>query len=238
MPKEFKVGCKVPDMPSKEQPIVKNEEKVVERKEDNMIKVGKPAPSFTAPAYYQGKFVSIDLEEYRGKWVLLCFYPGDFTFVWATEVSAVADRYEEFKELGVEVLSVSVDSPFVHKVWNDSELSKMVDGGVQFPMLSDQGGKIGTLYGIYDEEGGVETRGRFIIDPDGIVQGFEVLTPPVGRNVDESVRQVKAFQLVRESEGSEATPSGWQPGKKTLKPGPDLVGNVWKEWSVKDNYDK
>ncbi len=81
MPKEFKVGCKVPDMPSKEQPIVKNEEKVVERKEDNMIKVGKPAPSFTAPAYYQGKFVSIDLEEYRGKWVLLCFYPGDFTFV-------------------------------------------------------------------------------------------------------------------------------------------------------------
>ncbi len=135
-------------------------------------------------------------------------------------------------------MSVSVDSPFVHKVWNDSELSKMVDGGVQFPMLSDQGGKIGTLYGIYDEEGGVETRGRFIIDPDGIVQGFEVLTPPVGRNVDESVRQVKAFQLVRESEGSEATPSGWQPGKKTLKPGPDLVGNVWKEWSVKDNYDK
>jgi peroxiredoxin (alkyl hydroperoxide reductase subunit C) len=114
----------------------------------------------------------------------------------------------------------------------------MVDGGVQFPMLSDQGGKIGSLYGVYDEEAGTENRGRFLIDPDGVVQGYEVLTPPVGRNVDETVRQVKAFQLVREAAGSEATPSGWQPGKKTLKPGPELVGNVWKEWNVKDNYGK
>ncbi len=142
--------------------------------------------------------------------------------------------------MGVEVLSVSVDSVYVHKIWNENELSKMLDGegGVGFPMLSDQGGKIGTLYGIYDDEGGVETRGRFIIDPDGIVQGYEVLTPPVGRNVDETVRQINAFQLVRESQGSEATPSGWKPGSKTLKPGPELVGNVWKEWTVKDSYDK
>ena len=142
--------------------------------------------------------------------------------------------------MGVEVLSVSVDSVYVHKIWNENELTKMldIDGGVGFPMLSDQGGKIGTLYGIYDEEGGTETRGRFIIDPDGIVQGYEVLTPPVGRNVDETVRQISAFQLVRESQGSEATSSGWKPGSKTLKPGPELVGNVWKEWTVKDSYDK
>lgn len=142
------------------------------------------------------------------------------------------------ENLGVQVLSVSVDSVFVHKMWNDHELSKMVDGGVPFPMLSDQSGEIGKMYGIYDEDAGVETRGRFIIDPDGIIQGFEVLTPPVGRNVGESIRQVKAFQLVRESKGTEATPSGWKPGKATLKPGPDLVGNVWKVWKVEDAFDE
>ena len=135
------------------------------------------------------------------------------------------------------MLSVSVDSVFVHKMWNDHELSKMVEGGIPFPMLSDQSGEIGKMYGIYDEDGGVETRGRFIIDPDGNIQGYEVLTPPVGRNVSESIRQVKAFQLVRESKGTEATPSGWRPGKKTLKPGPDLVGNVWKEWQVSEAFD-
>lgn len=145
-------------------------------------------------------------------------------------MSAVADKHDEFQALGVEVLSMSVDSVFVHKVWNDNELSKMVDGGVPFPMLSDAGGKVGKVYGVYDEAGGVNTRGRFLIDPDGVVQGFEVLTPPVGRNVSETLRQIRAFQLVRQTKGGEVTPSGWQPGKKTLKPGPDLVGRVWEVW--------
>ena len=90
-------------------------------------------------------------------------------------------------------------------------------------MLSDQDGSIGKLYGIYDEDSGTETRGRFIIDPDGIVQGFEVLTPTVGRNVSETIRQIKAYRLVRASGGTEVTPSGWKPGKRTLKPGPDLL---------------
>ena len=127
---------------------------------------------------------------------------------------------------------MSIDSVFVHKMWDDMELSKMVDGGVPFPMLSDAGGRVGKLYGIYDEDAGVETRGRFIIDPDGVVQGFEVLTPPVGRNVAESIRQIQAFQHVRETKGAEATPSGWRPGKDTLKPGPDLVGRVWEVWKT------
>lgn len=134
-------------------------------------------------------------------------------------------------------MSVSVDSIYVHKMWNDYELSKMVDKGIPFPMLSDQDGSIGKLYGIYDEDSGVETRGRFIIDPDGVIQGFEVLTPSVGRNVSESIRQIQAFQLVRASGGTEATPSGWRPGKETLKPSPDLVGNVWKTWKVEQAFD-
>ena len=127
---------------------------------------------------------------------------------------------------------MSVDSVFVHKMWDDHELSKMVNVGIPFPMLSDGGGKVGSAYGVYDEGAGVENRGRFIIDPNGIVQGFEVLTPPVGRNVAETIRQIQAYQLVRESKGTEATPSGWRPGKLTLKPGPELVGRVWEVWKV------
>ncbi len=149
----------------------------------------------------------------------------------------MAEKHSEFQGLGVEVLSMSIDSVFVHKMWNNNELSKMVDGGIPFPMLSDAGGKVGTIYGIYDEDAGVETRGRFIIDPDGIVQGYEVLTPPVGRNVGETLRQIQAFQLVRESKGSEATPSGWKPGKMTLKPGPDMVGKVWEVWKTDMAFD-
>lgn len=135
------------------------------------------------------------------------------------------------------MLSVSVDSVFVHKVWNDIELSKMIGHDIPFMMCSDQDGSIGRAYGIYDEDSGVETRGRFIIDPDGIIQGFEVLTPPVGRNVSESLRQLQAFQLVRATGGAEVTPSGWKPGKQTLKPGTDLVGNVWKAWKVEQAFE-
>ena len=132
---------------------------------------------------------------------------------------------------------MSIDSMFVHKMWDDDELKKMVNGGVPFPMLSDAGGRVGKIFGIFDENAGVETRGRFIIDPDGVVQGFEVLSPPVGRNVSETIRQLQAFQLVRETKGAEATPSGWKPGKQTLKPGIDLVGKVWEVWKTSQAFD-
>jgi peroxiredoxin (alkyl hydroperoxide reductase subunit C) len=145
-------------------------------------------------------------------------------------VSAVADKYNVLQDLGVEVISMSVDSVFVHKMWDDHELSRMVDGGVPFHMGSDSAGNVGKVYGVYDEGAGVELRGRFIIDPDGVIQGMEVLTPPVGRRLSETIRQVQAFQHVRESKGAEATPAGWEPGKPTLKPGPDLVGKVWDVW--------
>lgn len=104
----------------------------------------------------------------------------------------------------------------------------MVEGGVPFPMLSDAGGKIGTIYGVYDEAAGVNIRGRFIIDPNFVIRAMEVLTAEVGRNPDELVRQVKAYQHVVAT--GEVTPSGWQPGQKTLSPGPDLVGKVWTVW--------
>ncbi len=132
---------------------------------------------------------------------------------------------------------MSIDSVFVHKMWNDHELSKMVKGGVPFPMLSDTGGKVGAAFGVYDDEAGVEMRGRFLIDPEGIVQGYEVLTPAVGRNVLETIREVQAFQVVRDSKGTAATPAGWKPGKITLTPGPDLVGNVWKVWKTEMAFD-
>jgi len=104
----------------------------------------------------------------------------------------------------------------------------MVKGGLVFPMLSDAGGKVGAIYGVYDEAAGVDIRGRFIIDPDFVVRAMEVLTPEVGRNPDELIRQIKAFQHVRQT--GEVTPSGWQPGQATLKPSPALVGMVWEAW--------
>lgn len=133
---------------------------------------------------------------------------------------------------------MSVDSVFVHKMWVDHELSKMTTSGtIPFPMLSDGGGKVGEIFGVYDPQGGVDVRGRFLIDPDGVIQGFEVLSPPVGRNVSETLRQIQAFQAVRESKGTRATPSGWAPGKKMLTPTPGLVGKVWEEWKVGMAFD-
>ncbi len=130
--------------------------------------------------------------------------------------------------MDVEMLAISVDSRFVLKMWQEQELSKMVPGGVPFPMLSDGGGRVGTIYGVYDEDAGVDIRGRFIIDPDFNIRAMEVLTPEVGRNVAELIRQVQAFQHVRAT--GEVTPSGWQPGQPTLTPGPALVGRVWEVW--------
>ncbi len=144
-------------------------------------------------------------------------------------MTAVAARYEEIKSLGAEVLAISVDSPYTHKVWQESELSKIIPGGLPYPMLSDPGGRIGQVYGVYDEEGGVDLRGRFLIDPEGILQAIEILAPAVGRNVAEMIRQVKACQHVQQT--GEVTPAGWEPGKKALKPETQLAGKVCEIWS-------
>jgi len=145
-------------------------------------------------------------------------------------MAAVAARYKEFQDLNVEVLAISTDTVYTHKAWNDNELVKIVPEGIPFPMLADVAGRIGSLYEVYDEEGGVNFRGLFIIDPDGIIQSTSVLPPPVGRDVDEMLRQIQALQHVRATQGAEATPACWLPGRPTLKPGPELVGKVWQVW--------
>lgn len=136
--------------------------------------------------------------------------------------------HDDLQKLGVTVLAMSTDSRFTHKIWQEEELSKMLPGGVPFPMLSDAGGRVGAVYGVYEEAAGVDIRGRFLIDPDFNVRAMEVLTPEVGRNPLELLRQVKAFKHVVET--GEVTPSGWEPGDSTLTPGPELVGKVWEHW--------
>jgi peroxiredoxin (alkyl hydroperoxide reductase subunit C) len=148
-------------------------------------------------------------------------------------LAAVAARKSEIDALGIQIVAISTNSHFVHKVWQEEELSKMVPGGFPWPMVADGTGSIGRKYGVYDEDAGVDIRGRFIIDPDGVIQAMEVLTPTVGRSVDELLRQVKALQHVRAT--GQVAPAGWEPGKPTLMPSPDLVGKVWKVWSPKND---
>ena len=137
--------------------------------------------------------------------------------------------------MGVSVLSVSVDSHVVHKVWQEAELSKMIEGGVPFPMLSDPGGRIGALYGVNDQDAGINVRGRFLIDPESIVQAMEVLTPQVGRSVPELIRQIKAFQHHQKT--GDVIPSGWHSGDPALKPDPKLAGKVWERWHADVDVD-
>lgn len=203
-----------------------------------MIRVGVKAPEFTAKAFVNGEFVNVNLADYAGKWVVLFFYSGDFTFISTTELAAIASKYDEFAELGAEVLSISVDSVYIHKMLNENELSKMVDKNMPFPMVSDHDGRIGRMYCVYNEEIGADYRARIIIDPDGVIEAFEVLPNSVGRNISEILRQINAYKLVRRTGASEVTPTGWEVGKKTLHPSPELVGNVWQEWSVSEAFDK
>jgi len=194
-----------------------------------VAQVGRSAPVFETQALVGDKIGRIALSDYSGKWVVLFFYPGDFTFVCPTELVSIAERYEDFQALGVEVLSISVDSPHVHKAWQEHELTKMVDGGLPYPMLSDRAGMIGEQYLVYDPADGTDIRGFFIIDPDGVLQVAEVLNASMGRDVDEMLRLIKGAQYVYARKG-EVLPACWHPGDATLKPGEDLVGKVWQTW--------
>ena len=169
-----------------------------------MIQVGQPAPQFQAEAVSGDQFVNVKLSDYRGKWVVLFFWPLDFTFVCPTEVTAFSKRLSEFNALGAEVLGASIDSKFTHLAWKEKI------GEIRYPMLSDITKEISSLYEVLREEEGISLRGLFIIDPDGVVRYQVVHDLSVGRNVDEVLRVLKALQT------GELCPIDWEEGMETL----------------------
>ena len=185
-------------------------------------KIGFAAPQFTAEAYQDEEIKKISLKDYQGKWLILFFYPADFTFVCPTELGDLADHYEEIKKLNAEVLSVSTDTVFTHKAWHDeSEMIKKI----KFPMLADPTGKITRSYGVMIEEEGLALRGTFIIDPEGNLKTIEIHYNGIGRSSQELLRKLQAAQFVHEH-GDQVCPANWQPGSETLRPGLHIVGKI------------
>lgn len=186
-----------------------------------MPRINELAPNFDVEAYHGDQIVKLSLGDFKGKWVVLFFYPADFTFVCPTELGELADNYEEFKKLNTELLVVSTDTVFCHKAWHDSsETIKRIE----FPMLADPTGKLSRDYEVMIEDAGLALRGTFIIDPDGKLIAYEVNENSIGRSSDELLRKIQAAQFVREH--GEVCPASWRPGGKTLKPGLDLVGKI------------
>jgi len=173
-------------------------------------------------AYHADKLKKIKLSDYRGKWVVLLFYPADFTFVCPTELEEAAVRYEEFKKQGAEVLSVSTDTAFVHKAWHDASPAIKK---IHYPMLADPTGKMCQYFGTYIEKEGLSLRGTFIIDPQGVLKAMDVHDNSIGRSTEEILRKLEAAVYVFGHDG-EVCPASWKPGKKTLRPGLDLVGKI------------
>ncbi|MCG6550749.1 MAG: peroxiredoxin [Candidatus Magnetominusculus sp. LBB02] len=191
------------------------------------LKVGQTVPDFKIDIYDPVKkdFGEIKLEDLKkaGKWTVLVFYPADFTFVCATEFSAIAGLYDDFKKCGAEVITISTDTKFTHLAWHKDEKS-LAD--VKYPMGADRNTAISRLFGVYEECSGLDLRGSFIISPDGVLLNAEVNFYNLGRNMDELLRKLKA-NLYLAKHGSEACPAKWnKEGDKTLTPGAGLVGKV------------
>ena len=187
-----------------------------------MVKIGQQIQDFELEAFYNGEIKKVKLSSYKGKWIVFAFYPADFTFICPTELTELADFYDEFKKLNAEVLSVSTDTVFVHKAWHDNSPSIKK---IKYPMLSDPTGKLCKEFGTYIEEEGLSLRGSFIIDPDGVLKAYEIHDNSIGRSAEELFRKLQAAIFVREHKG-EVCPASWKPGKQTLKPGLDLVGKI------------
>ena len=177
---------------------------------------------FKATAYHNGKDVTVTDADLKGKWSVVFFYPADFTFVCPTELEDLADHYAEFKKLGVEIYSVSTDTHFTHKAWQDaSPAIKKID----FPMIGDPTGRISRNFGVMIEDEGLALRGTFVINPEGEIKVMEVHDLGIGRSAAELLRKIQAAQYVAEHDG-EVCPAAWKPGAKTLKPSLDLVGKI------------
>ena len=183
------------------------------------LRVGQPAPDFTATAVVDQEFKTIKLSDYRGQYVVLFFYPLDFTFVCPTEITAFSDRYGEFTALNTEVLGVSVDSEFSHLAWIQTDRKLGGLGDLAYPLVSDIKKEISSAYNVLEPEAGVALRGLFLIDKDGTVQHATVNNLSFGRSVDETLRVLQAVQHVQ-SHPDEVCPAGWTPGEKTMNPDP------------------
>lgn len=187
-----------------------------------MIKINQKIPDFESEAYYKDQIKKIRFSDYKGKWLVLLFYPADFTFVCPTELEEAAEYYEEFKKLNAEILSISTDTVFVHKAWHDQSPAIKK---IEFPMVADPAGKISREFGTYIDEEGVSLRASFIINPDGLVKWYEIHDNSIGRNIKEILRKLQASKFVRENPGL-VCPASWEPGMDVLKPGLDLVGKI------------
>ncbi len=198
--------------------------------------VGESAPHFEAMAFLAGLRVEVRLSRYLGQWVILVFYPGDFTCVCPTEIAAVAVKYPAFQELETEVLMVSTDDVDTHRQFQEECLSRMVPGGARFPLVSDPDGVIGSLYGVYDSQARLELRSHFIIDPRGIIQSLEVVAAPLGRSLTEILRQLRA--LKEHQSTGHMTPCGWEPGKPTLAVTDESGKRTrpWDSWKPRDAF--
>ncbi|MCP9839545.1 peroxiredoxin [Synechococcus sp. J7-Johnson] len=181
--------------------------------------VGLQAPEFTATAVVDQEFQTVTLSQYRGKYVVLFFYPLDFTFVCPTEITAFSDRYGDFSSRNTEVLGVSVDSQFSHLAWIQTDRKQGGIGDIAYPLVADLKKEIASAYNVLDEDAGVALRGLFIIDPEGVIQHATINNLAVGRNVDETLRVLQAFQHVK-ANPDEVCPANWTPGEKTMNPDP------------------
>ena len=186
--------------------------------------VGNPAPAWKADAVVNGEFKTLSLNDYKGKWKVLFFYPLDFTFVCPTEITAFSDAISQFKELNCEVIGCSIDSKFSHLAWTKQSRTEGGLGDVAYPLLADMTKTIAKDYGVLLEGAGIALRGLFIIDDNNVVQHSTVNNLGVGRNVDEVLRLVEAFQYT--AKHGEVCPAGWTKGSDSMKPDP--TGS--KEW--------
>lgn len=188
-----------------------------------MIKINSTVPDFEAEIYQNGDIKKVKLSKYKGKWVVLVFYPADFTYVCPTELEDTADFYPQFKKAGAEVISISTDTAFAHKVWH--ETSKAI-GKIQYPMMADPTGNIARMFGVYLEDEGMALRGTFIIDPDGVLKTIEIHNNDIGRSAEETLRKLEAGKFVREHPGGNVCPANWKPGGKAMKKDLKLVGKI------------
>ena len=180
--------------------------------------VGKPAPEFKAQAVVNGAFKEINSNDFNGKWKVLFFYPLDFTFVCPTEITAFSDAASKFKELNCEVFAVSTDSRFSHLAWTKMARNEGGLGEVNFPILEDLNHKIARNYGVLIEEAGIALRGLFLIDDKNVIQHSTINNLSVGRNVDETLRLLEAYQYT--AKHGEVCPANWKKGSPTMKPDP------------------